>query len=114
MRRMLDPKTLGEGGGGKTYFHSISILRSEYHIYINIYSNSNKQLTILTLNELLSHCGNVICTGYYKTSTEYGIPNYVAFDPSYNFIKLYYFDPQSKYIKSEGLNKNIIINDSVS
>lgn len=104
----------GGGGGGKTYFHSIRIASSDYYLYINIYSNSNTQLTILTLNELLSHCGNVICTGYYKTSTTYGIPNYVAFDSSYNFIKLYYFDPQDKVQRNTGLNKNVSFYDSVS
>ena len=68
MRRMLDPKEAG-GGGGKTYIHSISIASSSYQIYINIYSNSNTQLTFSTFKELMSHYGNVICTGFYTTST---------------------------------------------
>ena len=113
-KNYTDEKVAAIGGGGKTYIHSISIVTSEYYLYINIYSNSNTQLTIRTLAELMRNYGNVICTGFYKTSTNYGIPNYIAFNPSYNFIKLYYFDPQEKVQKNTGLNVNVSFNDDVS
>ena len=101
-------------GGGKIYLHSISIASSAYYIYINIYSNSNTELTIRTLAELIRNYGNVICTGSYTTSTNYGIPIFVRFDPSYDFIKLYYFDLQNKVQKNTGLNVNVSFSDNVS
>ena len=107
MRRMLDPKEVG-GGGDKPYIHSISISSSSYHIYINIYSNSNTQLTFSTFKELMSHYGNVICTGFYKTSTSYGIPTYVRYDKSNKLNRLYYFDTQDKF------ERNIIIGSDSS
>ena len=94
-------KELG-GGGGKTYLHSITISSSSYDIYINIYSNSNTTLTLSTFEELVRNCGKVICTGFYNTSTTYGIANYIAYSQYYQGIKLYYFDTQDKMQKETG------------
>ena len=113
-KNYTDQKVAAIGGGGKIYLHSISIASSEYYIYINIYSNSNTELTIRTLAELIRNYGNVICTGSYTTSTNYGIPIFVRFDPSYDFIKLYYFDLQNKAQKNTGLNVNVSFSDNVS
>ena len=112
MRRMLDPK---EGGGGsKTYRHSVCIASNSYYIYINIYSNSNTQLTFSTFKELLSHYGSVICTGFYKTSTTYGISTSVRYDKSNKRNRLYYFDTQDKFEKNTIISSDSSFRDSVS
>ena len=111
MRRMLDPKEAG--GSGKTYIHSISISSNSYYIYINIYSNSNTQLTFSTFKELLSHYGNVICTGFY-TSTTYGIATSVKYDKSNKLNRLYYFDTQDKYEKNTIIYSDASFRDIVS
>ena len=111
MRRMLDPK---EAGGGKTYIHSVSISSSSYYIYINIYSNSSTQLTFSTFKELMSHYGNVICTGFYKTSTTYGISTYVRYDKSNKLNRLYYFDTENKYEKNTIISSDSSFSDKVS
>ena len=95
-------KELGGGGAGKTYLHSIYLYSNEIDIYINIYSNSNTTLTLSTFEELVRHYGKVICTGFYNTSTTYGIANYIAYNQYYQGIKLYYFDIQDKMQKEVG------------
>ena len=112
MRRMLDPKEAG--GGGKLYNHSISISSNSYHIYINIYSNSNTQLTFNTFKELMSQYGSVICTGFYKTSKTYGISTIVRYDKSDKLNNLYYFDPQAGYEKSIIITSDSSFSDRVS
>ena len=111
MRRMLDPK---EAGGGKTYIHSISIASSSYYIYINIYSNSSTQLTFSTFKELMSHYGNVICTGFYQTSTTYGISTTVRYDKSNKLNRLYYFDTHDKFEKNTIISSDSSFSDRVS
>ena len=112
MRRMLDPKEAG--GGGKTYIHSISIASNSYYIYINIYSNSNTQLTFSTFKELVSHYGHLICTGFYKTSTTYGISTIVKYDKSNKLNRLYYFDTKDKYEKNTIISSDSSFIDIVS
>ena len=112
MRRMLDPKEAG--GSGKTYIHSVSIAANSYHIYINIYSNSSTQLTFSTFKELLSHYGNVVCTGFYKTSKTYGIATYVLYDKSDKLNRLYYFDTQAKFETSTIISSDSSFRDAVS
>ena len=112
MRRMLDPKEAG--GSDKTYIHSVSIASNSYYIYINIYSNSNTQLTFSTFKALLSHYGMVICTGFYKTSTAYGIATNVRYDKSNKLNRLYYFDTQDKFEKNTIISSDSSFIDSVS
>ena len=112
MRRMLDPKAVG--GGGKTYIHSISIPSSSYYIYFNIYSNSNTTLTLSTFEKLVSHYGDVICTGIYKTSTTYGISTIVKYDKSNKLNRLYYFDANDKYEKNTIISSDSSFSDRVS
>ena len=111
-------KELGKGGGGeggKIYLHSIYISSSEYYIYINIYSTSNKQLTIKTFEQLILHYGKVICTGFYTASTTYGIPTFVQYNQAYNGVKLYYFDTLSKTQSAVGISSGSVnFNDSVA
>ena len=107
--------SIPSGGGGKIYLHSITISSSEYNIYINIYSTSNKQLTIKTFEQLMLHYGKVICNGFYTASTMYGIPNYVEYNQSYNGVKLYYFDTLSKTQSVVGISSgSVSFNDSVA
>ena len=101
------------GVGGKIYLHSISINSSELYIYINIYSNSNTQLTYRTFENLVSHYGKVICTGFYKTPTMYGIPNYIEYDLLYGGLKLYYFDTTDKRQKNTASISRGSLQDSV-
>ena len=107
-------KELGGGGAGKTYLHSITIVSNAFFIGINIYSNSNTKLTLSTFENLLSHYGYIICTGYYKTSTTYGMPRFIGYDTSYHGLTLYYFDTQDKSQKDTRVQSNSALNDTVS
>ena len=80
MRRMLDPKTLGGGGGEKIFMHNIILndYRENNYISLSIYNNSN---TPFTINSLTSKCkGHKIpCSGsfiYIDQKVEY-IANYL-------------------------------------
>lgn len=98
----------GGGGAGKTYLHSISIASSDsstdYYLFINIYSTSNTKLTFKDFEQLVQHYGPVICTGFYKTPTVTGIPNYVEYNPNYVGVKVYYFNLQSKVQSTSGIS----------
>ena len=96
------------GGGGKIYFHSITISLTKdsskyYYLYINIYSTSNTKLTFDDFKQLLIHYGTVICTGIYRTPEMYGIPGSVVYYPASNTIRLFYLNPQSKAMESSNL-----------
>ena len=103
MRRMLDPKTLGGGGGaGKIYLHSITLATSECSLFINIYSTSNTKLTYKAFEQLVLHYGKINCNGFYKTSSMYGIPNHVEYNS--NGVELLFFIPQYKTQQSYGIS----------
>ena len=104
----------GGGGAGKTYLHSITIVANAFFIGINIYSNSNTKLTLSNLENLMSNYGYIICTGYYKTSTTYGMPRFIGYNKSYHGIALYYFDTQDKNQKDIRIRSNSALNDTVS
>ena len=71
MRRMLDPKELGGGGGGaKIYRHSIRISRNDENekvrAYFTYYTTSQTEFTLSTLKNIVPNSKTYECTGYYE------------------------------------------------
>lgn len=71
MRRMLDPKTIGGGGGGaKIYRHCISISENttndRLNAYLTYYTTSQKKFTAVTLRNICPNGKTYECSGYYE------------------------------------------------
>ena len=71
MRRMLDPKTLGGGGGGaKLYRHCISISQNtandKLKAYLTYYTTSQTKFDVLTLRNICPNGTTYECSGYYE------------------------------------------------
>ena len=68
MRRMLDPTTLGGGGGSTLYRHFITLNdNSKSYIFtFNYYNHSDSAITYSQLVQMLSNNG-ISGSGYYKT-----------------------------------------------
>ena len=95
MRRMLDPKEAGKGGGGNLYLHCITL--SEINPYativVNFYSKNSKAVnTIESLNEYLVGASGVICSGYKEVGDHYAIVNRIDTSPSGKSLMAYYLD----------------------
>ena len=105
-------KELGGGGASKIYLHSISIVASEYQLFINIYSTSNTKLTYKAFEQLVLHYGRINCNGFYKTSSLYGIPNHVEYNS--NVVEVLYFIPQYKTQQSSDISSYSSFNDTVA
>ena len=70
MRRMLDPKTIGGGGGGKIYRHCISISQNttndKLKAYLTYYTTSQTKFVITTLKNICPNGKTYECSGYYE------------------------------------------------
>ena len=70
MRRMLDPKTLGGGGGTKIYRHCISFSQNtekdRLKAYLTYYTTSQTKFDIFTLRDILPNGKTYECSGYYE------------------------------------------------
>ena len=64
MRRMLDPKTIGGGGGEKIFMHNIILKdhRENNFIGLSIYNNSDTPFTISSLTAKFTGY-NIPCSG---------------------------------------------------
>ena len=94
MRRMLDPKEVG-GGGGDLYLHCITLseINPDATIAVNFYSkNSEKVNTIESLNRYLVGASGVVCSGYKKVGDHYAIVNRIDTSSSGKSLMAYYID----------------------
>ena len=71
MRRMLDPKTIGEGGGGtKIYRHCISIAQNtandKLEAYLTYYTTSQTKFDVFALKNVCPNGKTYECSGYYE------------------------------------------------
>ena len=81
MRRMLDPTTLGGGGGDNLYLHCITLydFTPDVVIAINFYSKNNENVnTIESLEKYLLGAEGVVCNGYRKIGDHYAIVNRIG------------------------------------
>lgn len=93
MRRMLDPKTIGGGGGGaKIYCHCIELRNrnGDNYISFNFFSESKDKFTLNSLKDKLTGKKKIACSGYVvkaiETTSSNLIPNCLTTNSSNTLI----------------------------
>ena len=82
MRRMLDPKTIGGGGGDeKLYCHCISFVNDGNskggYIMLNYYSKKKDRFTYQTFKKEFDRNKHVACSGYVHDGNNFFTPFYI-------------------------------------
>lgn len=95
MRRMLDPKELG-GGGGNLYHHALRIKGGSEDIVFDIYNKQPEQLTFATLKTALIDT-QVSCSGYRSQSGKmwHALRLYLANNNTDIHVDLYTIDTKT-------------------
>lgn len=120
MRRMLDPKELGGGGGNeKLYRHCISIHNDSNqkggYIMLNYYSKKKDRFTYETFKKEFSKDRNVACSGYIHDGDNFFTAFYLQLSKSGPFTEIYvrYYDAIRHLYDLLRLN-SFIFEDNVS
>ena len=93
MRRMLDPKEVGGGGGNKIYKHTINCYSSTYgSVYLTIYNKSIEQINSASkFKDAILSIGSVIATGYIKYENDVYNVYYLRFSNSDNKVIVFWY-----------------------
>ena len=106
MRRMLDPKEVGGGGGDeKLYCHFISFVndnnRKGGYITLNYYSKKKDKFTYNTLKKEFSGNKEVACSGYIHDGNNYFTVFYLFLSNGDIYVK--YSDTASNLYNNTGI-----------
>ena len=115
MRRMLDPKELG-GGGGNLYHHALRIKREGAEdIVFDIYNKQSEQLTFATLKTALIDT-QVSCSGYRNQSGKmwHALRLYLANHNTDIHVDLYTIDDKTAYSGVGNVGQPSVLTDLVS
>ena len=100
MRRMLDPKEVGGGGGDeKLYCHCISFEKDSNskggYIRLNYYSKKKDKFTYDTFKDEFDRKKKVACSGYIHDGNNFFTPLYIKLESNGFSTDIYvrYLDP---------------------
>ena len=86
MRRMLDPKTLGGGGGeggGSLYLHALTFVfnRPDMRVYVNLYTKTSTPMTLPShFTKYINGITTLSCSGHKSEANGYSIVTHIEFE----------------------------------
>ena len=105
MRRMLDPKEAGGGGGEKLYCHCISFVQDSDskggYIILNYYSKKKDKFTYNTFKKEFNENKNVACSGYIHDGNNYFTVFYLMLSRGDIYVK--YLDTATNIYSNTGI-----------